>query len=148
MILRAARIVYDACIGYDACNVYARCHTDGCMCPKPKTWKYFHSAARVQSVLALLTLGGRLFRGMDLLTYMLEGWCRHADSLGNRESFPSPAMQWTSAGSGIEHAEGGGTPAGENMHGFQIWINVPSGVCVLTPVPVYFHSPTPRSRPH
>lgn len=67
-------------------------------------------------------------RGMDLLTYMLEGVCRHADSMGNRESFPAPAMQWTSAGSGIEHAEGGGTPAGQNNHGFQIWINVPSGL--------------------
>ena len=65
-------------------------------------------------------------RGMDLLTYMIKGVCRHADSMGNRESFPAPAMQWTSAGSGIEHAEGGGTPAGETNHGFQIWINVPS----------------------
>jgi redox-sensitive bicupin YhaK (pirin superfamily) len=35
-------------------------------------------------------------------------------------------MQWISVGSGIEHAEGGGTPAGEVMEGFQIWINVPS----------------------
>ena len=51
--------------------------------------------------------------------------------MGNRESFPAPAMQWTSAGSGIEHAEGGGTPAGQNNHGFQIWINVPSGLALL-----------------
>jgi redox-sensitive bicupin YhaK (pirin superfamily) len=29
-------------------------------------------------------------------------------------------------GSGIEHAEGGGTPKGMNTTGFQIWINVPS----------------------
>ena len=65
-------------------------------------------------------------RGMDLLTFMVEGHCRHADSMGNRESFPGPAMQWTSAGSGIEHAEGGGTPEGEVNHGFQIWINVPA----------------------
>ena len=63
---------------------------------------------------------------MDLLTYMIEGHARHADSMGNRENFPGPAMQWTSAGSGIEHAEGGGTPEGQTNHGFQIWINVPS----------------------
>merc|ERR1719329_409403 len=30
-----------------------------------------------------------------------------------------------SVGSGVEHAEGGGTPAGVRSHGFQIWINVP-----------------------
>ena len=28
-------------------------------------------------------------------------------------------------GSGIEHAEGGGTPAGQNTHGFQIWLRMP-----------------------
>jgi len=65
-------------------------------------------------------------RGMDILTYMIDGVGRHADSMGNREEFSSPGMQWISVGSGIEHAEGGGTPAGETEHGFQIWVNVPS----------------------
>ena len=32
-------------------------------------------------------------RGQDLLTYMIKGTGRHADSMGNRESFPSPGMQ-------------------------------------------------------
>ncbi len=66
-------------------------------------------------------------RGQDLLTYLVEGVGRHADSMGNRGSFSAPGIQWISAGSGIEHAEGGGTPKGEKMHGFQIWVNVPSG---------------------
>eukprot|EP00697_Spironema_sp_BW2_P002814 gnl/Spiro4/13753_TR7341_c0_g1_i1.p1 gnl/Spiro4/13753_TR7341_c0_g1~~gnl/Spiro4/13753_TR7341_c0_g1_i1.p1 ORF type:complete len:296 (+),score=56.41 gnl/Spiro4/13753_TR7341_c0_g1_i1:124-1011(+) len=65
-------------------------------------------------------------RGMDIATYLIEGRGRHADSMGNRESFDSPGMQWCSVGSGIEHAEAGGTPAGINTTGFQIWINVPS----------------------
>lgn len=49
----------------------------------------------------------------DLLTYLVQGVGRHADSMGNREEFIAPGMQWLSAGSGIEHAEGGGTPQGE-----------------------------------
>ena len=65
-------------------------------------------------------------RGQDLLTYLVAGVGRHADSMGNRGSFVAPGIQWMSAGSGIEHAEGGGTPKGEIMHGFQIWVNVPS----------------------
>lgn len=65
-------------------------------------------------------------RGMDIVTYIRQGTGRHADSLGNRCTFEGPGMQWISVGSGIEHAEGGGTPAGQKMHGFQIWINVPS----------------------
>lgn len=65
-------------------------------------------------------------RGMDILSYITEGTGRHADSLGNRGTFESPGMQWISVGSGIEHAEGGGTAAGSILSGFQIWINVPS----------------------
>lgn len=65
-------------------------------------------------------------RGMDIMSYLVSGVGRHADSLGNRGTFASPGMQWMSVGSGIEHAEGGGTPLGEQVTGFQIWINVPS----------------------
>ena len=65
-------------------------------------------------------------RGIDLLTYKVQGKGRHADSLGNREEFDSPGMQWISSGSGIEHAEGGGGEQGEMDEGFQIWVNVPS----------------------
>ena len=65
-------------------------------------------------------------RGFDICTYLTEGVGRHADSLGNRETFSAPGMQWCSVGSGIEHAEAGGTPAGNNTAGFQIWVNVPS----------------------
>jgi hypothetical protein len=63
--------------------------------------------------------------GMDILSYMVQGRGRHADSLGNRETFDSPGFQWLSVGSGIEHAEGGGTPSGECTHGFQIWLRMP-----------------------
>lgn len=63
--------------------------------------------------------------GMEILSYIIEGRGRHADSMGNRETFSSPGFQWISVGSGIEHAEGGGTPAGERTHGFQIWLRMP-----------------------
>ncbi|CAK4189255.1 unnamed protein product, partial [Aphanomyces euteiches] len=63
--------------------------------------------------------------GMDILSYWKAGVGRHGDSLGNRESFTAPGMQWMSCGSGVEHAEGGGTAEGIEA-GFQIWINVPA----------------------
>lgn len=62
---------------------------------------------------------------MDILSYIIEGKGRHADSMGNRETFDSPGFQWISVGSGIEHAEGGGTPKGERTHGFQLWLRMP-----------------------
>lgn len=78
-------------------------------------------------------VGWHPHRGMDICTYMIEGIGRHADSLGNRETFASPGLQWISVGSGIEHAEAGGTPAGQNEAGFQIWINVPRDRKMLDP---------------
>jgi len=72
-------------------------------------------------------------RGMDILSYLKTGLGRHGDSLGNRETFETPGMQWMSVGSGVEHAEGGGTPAGVSRQGFQIWLNVPAKDKMLDP---------------
>jgi redox-sensitive bicupin YhaK (pirin superfamily) len=65
-------------------------------------------------------------RGIDLLSYIKTGVGRHGDSMGNRETFATPGMQWISSGSGIEHAEGGGNEKGVLMKGFQIWVNEPA----------------------
>eukprot|EP00511_Aplanochytrium_stocchinoi_P004614 CAMPEP_0204843194 /NCGR_PEP_ID=MMETSP1346-20131115/47839_1 /ASSEMBLY_ACC=CAM_ASM_000771 /TAXON_ID=215587 /ORGANISM="Aplanochytrium stocchinoi, Strain GSBS06" /LENGTH=276 /DNA_ID=CAMNT_0051982299 /DNA_START=186 /DNA_END=1016 /DNA_ORIENTATION=- len=65
-------------------------------------------------------------RGIDVLTYLKSGIGRHGDSLGNRETYKTPGMQWMSTGSGVYHAEGGGTPKGVDNDGFQIWVNVPA----------------------
>lgn len=65
-------------------------------------------------------------RGIDVVSYIKRGRGRHADSLGNRVVFDTPGMQWMSCGSGVYHAEGGATPAGEVRDGFQIWVNVPA----------------------
>jgi len=71
-------------------------------------------------------IGWHPHRGMDIASYLKKGWGRHGDSLGNRETFSTPGMQWMSVGSGVEHAEGGANEKGEVLQGFQIWINVPS----------------------
>ncbi|KAL7574135.1 hypothetical protein ACA910_014818 [Epithemia clementina (nom. ined.)] len=66
-------------------------------------------------------------RGFDIASYLKSGVGRHGDSLGNRETFETPGMQWMSTGSGVYHAEGGGRqPPNTSLTGFQIWINVPS----------------------
>jgi redox-sensitive bicupin YhaK (pirin superfamily) len=65
-------------------------------------------------------------RGFDIASYLRSGTGRHADSLGNRETYETPGMQWTSTGSGVEHAEGGANDKGQRVQGFQIWINVPA----------------------
>jgi len=65
-------------------------------------------------------------RGIETITYVLEGRVDHADSLGNRGKLGAGDIQWMTAGSGILHQE---MPRGDvrgRMHGFQLWANLPA----------------------
>ena len=65
-------------------------------------------------------------RGIETITYMLKGEAHHGDSLGNRGTIKKGEVQWMSAGSGIIHQE---MPKGDEtgaMHGFQLWMNLPT----------------------
>jgi len=62
-------------------------------------------------------------RGIDTVTYMLEGRVRHGDSIGNSGSIEAGDLQWMTAGSGIIHEEMPQlSPRG--VHGFQLWVNL------------------------
>lgn len=63
-------------------------------------------------------------RGIETVTYMLEGSVRHEDSLGNSGVISKGDVQWMTAGSGIIHQE---MPEADNapMWGFQLWVNLP-----------------------
>jgi len=63
-------------------------------------------------------------RGIETVTYMLDGFVEHGDSLGNAGVIGPGDVQWMTAGSGIVHQE---MPRGrENvMGGFQLWVNLP-----------------------
>ena len=64
-------------------------------------------------------------RGIETVTYMIDGSLEHADSLGNRGTVSDGGVQWMTAGSGIIHQEMP-QPFGGTMRGFQLWINLPS----------------------
>jgi quercetin 2,3-dioxygenase len=64
-------------------------------------------------------------RGIETITYMLQGTVEHGDSLGNSGIIYPGAVQWMTAGSGIIHQE---MPKGDSrglMGGFQLWANLP-----------------------
>jgi redox-sensitive bicupin YhaK (pirin superfamily) len=64
-------------------------------------------------------------RGIETITYMLNGKVEHGDSLGNRGVISAGDVQWMTAGSGIIHQEmPKGDPDGR-MYGFQLWANLP-----------------------
>ncbi|MBY5979545.1 pirin family protein [Ferrimonas balearica] len=63
-------------------------------------------------------------RGIETLTYMLNGHFRHQDHLGNVGELSDGGAQWMSAGRGVIHSEMPIMTDGR-LHGFQIWINLP-----------------------
>ncbi|WP_407492822.1 pirin family protein [Pseudooceanicola sp. MF1-13] len=72
-------------------------------------------------------------RGIETITYVLSGTVDHADSLGNTGSLGAGDVQWMTAGSGILHQEmPQGTPSGQ-MHGFQLWANLPRDLKMTAP---------------
>ena len=65
-------------------------------------------------------------RGIETITYILDGEVEHGDSLGNSGIISPGDVQWMTAGSGIIHQE---MPKGDRqgqMWGFQLWANLPA----------------------
>lgn len=61
-------------------------------------------------------------RGIETVTYLVEGRIDHQDSLGNKGTIISGGCQWMTAGSGILHQE---MPQPEpHMLGLQLWVNL------------------------
>jgi len=63
-------------------------------------------------------------RGIETVTYLIEGNIEHGDSMGNKDSILSGDCQWMTAGSGIIHQEM--PKPSELMLGAQLWINLPA----------------------
>ncbi len=72
-------------------------------------------------------------RGIETITYVLAGSVDHGDSLGNRGNLGAGDVQWMTAGSGIMHQEMPKGDARGQMHGFQLWANLPSHLKMTAP---------------
>ena len=72
-------------------------------------------------------------RGIETITYVLAGEVEHQDSLGNTGLLKPGDIQWMTAGSGIMHQEMPLANAKGQMHGFQLWANLPSDLKMTAP---------------
>lgn len=72
-------------------------------------------------------------RGIETITYVLDGSVSHADSLGNTGDLHAGDVQWMTAGSGILHQEMPQGNASGQMHGFQLWANLPAFLKMTAP---------------
>ncbi len=72
-------------------------------------------------------------RGIETITYILNGVVEHGDSMGNKGIICSGDVQWMTAGNGIIHQE---MPKGNKnnlLWGFQLWANLPSSHKMIEP---------------
>ncbi len=78
-------------------------------------------------------------RGIETVTYMLEGEFEHKDSTGGKGRMKSGDVQWMKTGSGIIHSEMPAMKEGR-LHGFQLWINMPSKLKMNKPEYIYINA--------
>jgi redox-sensitive bicupin YhaK (pirin superfamily) len=72
-------------------------------------------------------------RGIETVTYMLEGSTHHRDSLGNAGLIGPGDVQWMTSGRGILHEEMPRRGPNGNIYGFQLWVNLPSHLKMTEP---------------
>ena len=72
-------------------------------------------------------------RGIETVTYMLEGATQHRDSLGNAGLIGPGDVQWMTSGRGILHEEMPRRGPSGNIYGFQLWVNLPAAQKMTAP---------------
>jgi len=72
-------------------------------------------------------------RGIETVTYMLEGNVRHRDSLGNMGVIGPGDVQWMTSGRGIMHEEMPRRGPSGLINGFQLWVNLPAAQKMSAP---------------
>ncbi|MCX7754573.1 MAG: pirin family protein [Anaerolineales bacterium] len=72
-------------------------------------------------------------RGIETVTYMLEGVVRHRDSLGNMGEIGPGDVQWMTSGRGILHEEMPRRGPSGAIYGFQLWVNLPARLKMSPP---------------
>ncbi len=72
-------------------------------------------------------------RGIETITYMLEGSVEHGDSIGNSGTIRAGEVQWMTAGRGIIHQEMPKPGPHGRMGGFQLWANLPAAEKMIAP---------------
>lgn len=70
-------------------------------------------------------------RGIETVSYMIDGVLRHRDNHGNEGELKQGDVQWMTAGKGILHIEE--APDEGSAHLLQLWINLPAEYKMVEP---------------
>ncbi len=72
-------------------------------------------------------------RGIETITYVLDGSVEHGDSMGNKGVISPGDVQWMTAGSGIIHQEMPRGGPDKRLRGYQLWANLPATHKMMEP---------------
>ncbi|TJY41833.1 pirin family protein [Cohnella pontilimi] len=70
------------------------------------------------------TFGFHPHRGIETVTYVIEGKLKHENNHGGRGILGPGDVQWMTAGRGLIHSED--PLPGETVHSLQLWVNLPA----------------------
>ncbi|HTM82218.1 pirin family protein [Asticcacaulis sp.] len=70
-------------------------------------------------------------RGIETVTFVIEGVLEHYDSAGHRGAINAGDAQWMTAGRGVLHEEN--PPPGTTAHALQLWVNLPAASKMTEP---------------
>ena len=83
-----------------------------------------------------LPFGPHPHRGMETVTFILDGDISHKDSSGHESIITSGGVQWMTAGRGLIHAETSSEEFKKNggpLEILQLWINLPANLKMTEP---------------
>ncbi|MHA6280987.1 pirin family protein [Salinimicrobium sp. CAU 1759] len=83
-----------------------------------------------------LPFGPHPHRGMETVTFILDGDIAHKDSDGNNSVIESGGVQWMTAGKGLTHAEVSSEKfkkEGGPLEILQLWVNLPANLKMTDP---------------
>jgi quercetin 2,3-dioxygenase len=83
-----------------------------------------------------LPFGPHPHRGMETVTFIIEGDIMHQDSGGHQSVIKAGGVQWMTAGRGLIHAEVSSEAfkqQGGDLEILQLWLNLPSRLKMTTP---------------
>jgi redox-sensitive bicupin YhaK (pirin superfamily) len=72
-------------------------------------------------------------RGIETVTYLLEGEIEHRDTTGSAGTLRAGGVQWMTAGGGLMHEEMPRPSAAGRLDGFQLWVNLPARLKMSRP---------------
>jgi quercetin 2,3-dioxygenase len=85
----------------------------------------------MQDTFGVGAFGMHPHRGIETITYVIEGHLAHSDNRGNAGLLGPGDIQFMTAGSGIVHLEE--PPAGEQVALLQLWLNLPAAAKMTEP---------------